>query len=143
MAVSATSGSSANASTAVPNTATTTLNGDTFMKLFTQEISNQNPMEPMKSSDFLNQFAQVSSVQTMSALQSTMNNLSIILNSISASQAQGSAQGLVGRQISYASANGSLQQDTVISVRLTPGQYPQLIIKDGSAIALGALRQVS
>ncbi|MEI6231498.1 MAG: flagellar hook capping FlgD N-terminal domain-containing protein [Planctomycetota bacterium] len=118
------------------------LNGDTFMKLFTQEISNQNPMEPMQSSEFLNQFAQVTSVQTMGALQTTMAGLSSTLKSMLSSQQQSTAAGLVGRQITYSSSTGS-KQGTVDSVRINPGLAPTLILKDGASITLDSLQQVS
>ena len=118
------------------------LNGDTFMKLFTQEISNQNPMEPMQSSEFLNQFAQVTSVQTMGALQTTMTGLTSTLNSILSSQQQSTAEGMVGRQVSYSTSAGP-KQGVVDSVRINPGQAPALILKDGSSISLDSLQQVS
>jgi len=55
-----------------PTEAKSDLNMATFMKLLTAQLANQNPLEPMKDSDFFAQVAQLGQVQGMDSLKSSM-----------------------------------------------------------------------
>jgi flagellar basal-body rod modification protein FlgD len=45
---------------------------DTFMRLLTVQLANQNPLEPMNDRDFFAQMAQLGTVQGMDNLQASM-----------------------------------------------------------------------
>jgi flagellar basal-body rod modification protein FlgD len=45
---------------------------DTFLKLLTTQLSNQDPTSPMKNEDFLAQLAQFSSLEQLMGMQTTM-----------------------------------------------------------------------
>jgi len=66
-----------------PNTTTkenntdNTLGKDDFMNLLIAQISNQNPMEPMKDTDFIAQLAQFSSLEQMQNIASGMEMLAL------------------------------------------------------------------
>ena len=79
---------------------TTEMNAETFMKLFTEQISNQNPMEPMSSADFLNQFSQITSVQSLNQLQHTLTDMKAgIAAAVEALRALREAEALPGGAI--------------------------------------------
>ncbi len=67
----------------LPNTTKTgnntdnTLGKDDFMDLLIAQISNQNPMEPMKDTEFIAQLAQFSSLEQMQNIASGMEMLSL------------------------------------------------------------------
>jgi flagellar basal-body rod modification protein FlgD len=117
------------------------MDADTFMKLFTTQLANQNPMEPQDSADFLNQFSQITSVQTMSDLQKTMgdvkSNLSLLTQLTQAVQ----AQGFLGRSVQYTDAAGTVMTSQVEAVRLADGSA-QLVVNGGKLITIESVRQV-
>lgn len=51
-----------------------TLDGDDFLKLLTVQLSNQNPMEPMKDLDFISQMSSFSSLEQMKSLRESFDN---------------------------------------------------------------------
>lgn len=46
---------------------------DTFMRLLTVQLANQNPLEPMNDRDFFAQMAQLGTVQGVDKLRESMN----------------------------------------------------------------------
>ena len=107
--------SNSNAKTSGPSTG---LDAASFMQLFTTQLANQNPMEPMNSADFLNQFAQITSVQTMNDLSKTLGDVKNSMNSLKAATQFAQAEGLLGRNISYIDSIGALKQDRVDAFRV-------------------------
>jgi flagellar basal-body rod modification protein FlgD len=48
------------------------LGQETFLRLLTEQLQNQDPLDPMKNEDFVAQLAQFSSLEQLVGLQSTM-----------------------------------------------------------------------
>lgn len=78
------------------------LGRDAFLKLFTTQLTNQNPLEPMDNEAFVAQLAQFSSLESMKAMQASIENMSSLLQAekfVSGSnllgRAVGNPQGLV------------------------------------------------
>jgi len=138
--IGSTTGSNA-ASTSKP-APSTGLDAASFMQLFATQLANQNPMEPMNSADFLNQFAQITSVQTMNELSKTMGNVKDSMNSLKSATQLTQAEGLLGRNISYLDATGTLKQDRVDALRISMNGDVQLSVSGGSLVDVSAVRQV-
>ncbi len=51
------------------------LTGDAFLKLFVAQLKYQNPMEPMDSSQMMQQTSQFTQVETMQKLAATQNTI--------------------------------------------------------------------
>jgi len=66
-----------------------TLGQDAFMKMLIAELKNQDPLNPMEGKDFAVQLAQFSSLQQLSNLNTTMNNLPAYLQAFSNAQMAG------------------------------------------------------
>lgn len=56
------------------------LGRDAFLKLFTTQLTNQNPLEPMDNEAFVSQLAQFSSLESMKAMQTGMENVAAAIN---------------------------------------------------------------
>ncbi len=56
-----------------PMPAKSELDMETFMRLLTVQLANQNPLEPMNDRDFFAQMAQLGQVQGLDKLQSSMD----------------------------------------------------------------------
>lgn len=99
------------------NTATDDLGRDAFLQLFTTQLKNQNPLDPMGNEAFVAQLAQFSSLESMKSMESTMNE---VANLIRDEKFVGGAN-LLGKKISLQngqivggngkSATGEIQLD--------------------------------
>jgi len=67
---------------------------DTFLKVLAAQVKSQNPLEPMKDTEFIGQMAQFSSLEQITSLNANMKALNLTTQ-----LSQGAA--LVGRQVSY------------------------------------------
>lgn len=80
---------------------------ENFLKLLTAQIENQDPLQPMESTEFVSQLAQLTQVEQ--SIQTNSN-----LEAITASMAQNSAKidlGLLGHEVVIASDKLSLGPD--------------------------------
>ena len=53
----------------------TELDRDAFLKLFTTQLKNQNPLDPMENEAFVAQLAQFSSLEAMTGVRSSMDSM--------------------------------------------------------------------
>ena len=62
-------------SVAQPATGQQELDRTAFLSLLLTQLSNQDPLEPMKDEDFIAQLAQFSSLERLEEISSSMNRL--------------------------------------------------------------------
>ncbi|MGI9463639.1 MAG: flagellar hook assembly protein FlgD [Aestuariivirgaceae bacterium] len=102
------------------------LDYDNFLQLLVTQMQNQDPLNPMDSTEYTAQLAQFSNVE-----QSIQTNQK--LDSLMASFALGQADSLIGRTVT--SADGTVSGE-VEAVNITSsGSVAQL--KDGTRLQLG------
>jgi flagellar basal-body rod modification protein FlgD len=90
------------------------LGRDAFMKLMLAQMRNQDPLEPMKNSEFLAQLAQFNALEEM-------KNLNESFNTLMESQQMLQASMLIGKQVSGLGADGDAVSGVVSSVRSSGG----------------------
>jgi flagellar basal-body rod modification protein FlgD len=88
---------------------------DTFLKVLAAQVRSQNPLEPMKDTEFIGQMAQFSSLEQITGLNKTMQAFNLT-NQLT----QGAA--LVGRQVTY------LPEGTDVPVT---GTVERMVIENG------------
>ena len=119
-------------SNSIDQTTTTSSNGvdyNTFLQLLIAEMKNQDPTNPMDTSQYMSQFAQLSTVEQ--AMQ-TNSKLDALLSSQSLSQ----ANGLIGKTVSFTDATGASFSGKVVSVAInSDGSIATL--QDGTKVAVG------
>jgi flagellar basal-body rod modification protein FlgD len=126
-ATDSTSKSSATNST--QNTASNTVDYNTFLQLLVAEMKNQDPTNPMDTSQYMSQFAQLSTVEQ--AMQ-TNSKLDALLSSQSLSQ----ANGLIGKTVSFTDATGATFSGKVVSISINnDGSIATL--ENGTKVAVG------
>jgi len=76
----------------------TDLGKDEFLQILAMQLANQDPLEPMKDTDFIAQMAQFSSLEQMQALNAEFANFSASMNSAK-------AYNLIGKDV-YAEVAG-------------------------------------
>ncbi|MBW7972135.1 flagellar hook assembly protein FlgD [Bradyrhizobium sp. BR 10289] len=127
---SATDSTSKSNSTNTSNsTSSTGVDYNTFLQLLIAEMKNQDPTNPMDTSQYMSQFAQLSSVEQ--AMQ-TNNKLDSLLSSQSLSQ----ADALIGKTVSFTDSTGATFSGKVTSIAInSDGSIATLA--DGTKVAVG------
>ena len=118
--------------TSTSSTTTTSSNGvdyNTFLQLLIAEMKNQDPTNPMDTSQYMSQFAQLSSVEQ--AMQTNTK-----LDSLLSSQALSQADGLIGKTVSFTDSTGATFSGKVASISInSDGSIATL--ENGTKVAVG------
>ena len=116
-------------SSATSSTTTSGVDYNTFLQLLVAEMKNQDPTNPMDTSQYMSQFAQLSTVEQ--AMQ-TNSKLDALLSSQSLSQ----ADGLIGKTVSFTDSTGASFSGKVVSISInTDGSIATL--EDGTKVGVG------
>src|SRR4051794_37521186 len=86
------------------------LGQDAFLKLMMAQMQNQDPLAPTDSSQMMSQLAQFTSVEQLTKLSSGLSSLQL-------SQDFAGSVALIGRTVSYRTAEGKEATGVVGSVR--------------------------
>jgi len=103
-------------------------NFEMFLTLLTEQMKAQDPLNPLDSTEFVNQLVNFSSVEQ--EIRANQNLESLI--SIQAASAQGAAVGFIGREATVASPSGSLTDGSAEWTYIMPedSQGTLITIKD-------------
>lgn len=101
------------------------LGKEAFLKLLITQLRSQNPLEPVKDTDFIAQLAQFSTLEQMQNLNAGLETLAAASKSSVLQGLVGYAVSLIGKEVVY--QDEGEQQGTVESVRIESG-IPQLVI---------------
>lgn len=114
---------------AKPTKATTDIfSSEGFLKLLAAQISAQNPLEPMKDTEFVAQMAQFSQLEQTTNLAKNIEALTL-----SGQLAQGAS--LIGRTVTYQPADGSAPVTGVVgSLTVGAGGRSMSLIVNGVAV---------
>jgi flagellar basal-body rod modification protein FlgD len=123
-----TSGTSSTASTS-STTSSNSVDYNTFLQLLIAEMKNQDPTNPMDTSQYMSQFAQLSTVE-----QATLTNSK--LDSLLSSQALAQADGLIGRNVSFTDSTGATFTGKIASVSIN-SNGSVATFEDGTKVAVG------
>ena len=77
------------------------LGADDFMKLLTTQLTSQDPMNPMKDTEFISQMANFTSLEQMRALSSSFSTFT-------SDQKMSAAPAFLGRQVTVSDAAGDV-----------------------------------
>ncbi len=89
--------------------ATLTDNFDTFLTLLTAQLQNQDPLEPVDSTEFTNQLVKFSGVEQQIETNAALANLI----AITASSTAASLSGYLGQTVEVQSATGELTENGI------------------------------
>lgn len=106
------------------------LDPDDFLKLLVAELQNQDPMEPMKNAEMMQQVGQIREIAATDKLTSTLDRISDGQNIATASS-------MIGRQVQAMTDEGDVVFGVVRSIQIIPGdngRQLQLKIDTGEEI---------
>lgn len=81
------------------------LDKDAFLKLFIEQLKNQDPMNPQDSSEFMSQMAQFSMLEQLTNIN---EGITEGMSQLILSQEMTEASGLLGKQVSVEATDGSV-----------------------------------
>ena len=113
MNVSAVNGGNETNYTAAANQALRETNSelgkDAFLKILIAQLSNQDPLDPLKDKDFIAQMAQFSTLEQMTNMNKSIEQMNAVT--------KGSAVNYIGRVVEYLDDEGLSTYGTVAYVR--------------------------
>ena len=129
---SATDTTSTNSTSSTSSSSTPSSSGvdyNTFLQLLIAEMKNQDPTNPTDTSQYMSQFAQLSTVEQ--AMQTNTK-----LDSLLSSQSLSQADGLIGKNVSFTDSTGASFSGKVVSVAIN-GDGSIATLQDGTKVAVG------
>lgn len=105
-----------------------------FLKLLTEQLKNQSPLEPVDNASFMNQMASYSSMQEQQDLNKNMMSLLDYQGLLARMQGLSQGSSLLGKQVSYHDEAGTEQNDTVKSVYVADNGEVHLKLTAGNDI---------
>ena len=124
-----TTGNASSSNSSSSTTSSSSVDYNTFLQLLIAQMKNQDPTNPMDTSEYMSQFDQLSTVEQ--AMQ-TNSKLDALLSSQSLSQ----ANGLIGKTVSFTDSTGASFSGKVVSVSInSDGSIATL--QDGTKVAVG------
>jgi flagellar basal-body rod modification protein FlgD len=121
---------SAATSATTPPTSGNTVDYNTFLQLLIAEMKNQDPTNPTDTSQYMSQFAQMSTVEQ--GVQ-TNQKLDALLSSSALSQ----ADGLIGRTATFTDTTGATVSGKIASVSIN-SNGAVATFEDGTMFPVGA-----
>jgi len=115
-----------NTSSSTSSTSTTSETSDMFMELLIAQLQNQDPTDPTDTSEYMNQIATLTQVETTLALSDSLDELS---TQLSTSQKALQASSLVGQNVYVQSdtvsmdAGGSIEGAYMLDTSATDVRY--------------------
>jgi flagellar hook assembly protein FlgD len=126
---------SAAASTSANATTVKGLTSDDFLKLMIQQLQQQDPLNPTDSNQLLTQMAQISSLQSNTQLQQTLQATAL-------QQSIGAAGNLIGKMVNGLDDSGNARQGLVTSVKIADKKV-RLELDTGADLAMENVTQVA
>lgn len=107
-----------------------------FLQLLIQQITNQDPLDPMGNQELLDQIATIREIEMSTSLTSTLQTLSD-------QQRFGSASMLIGRYVTGSSgADGQAVGGVVERIRMDAGGQAVLQLADGTLLGLDQVQSI-
>jgi len=120
--------------TAIENT----LDKDDFLKILVEQLSNQDPTNPMEDKEFIAQMAQFSTLEQMTNMSQGFDKLASNINSISSLLAVGQALNVLGHEVEVVSGESTI---TGKVEEIVGTEFPQVMV-NGRFYDLGSVIKV-
>ena len=113
-----------------------TLNQTDFLKLLVAQLSAQDPMNPVSSTDFASQMAQFSTLQATQTMQTD-------LASVQSGLALLEAGSLLGKTVNIQNPNGQTVSGVVSAVQYQSGSAAPSVVVNGQTYSLSQVSSVA
>ena len=87
------------------------LDKEAFLQLLVAQLQHQDPLEPQDNGEFIAQMAQFSSLEQMSNMTKSMDNITTVLNNIDTSVLVGQLSGMIGKGVEWLNTESSADEN--------------------------------
>jgi flagellar basal-body rod modification protein FlgD len=120
-----------------------TFGDNPFLRLLTEQLRNQTPLEPVDNESFMNQMASYSSMQQQSELNQNMLALLDFQGLLARMQGLSQGSALLGKEISYEDPTGGTVTGVVESVYVAEDGEVRLRLAGGNDISLREVTSIA
>lgn len=122
--------------TSVLSTSKASYGDNPFLKLLTEQLKNQTPLEPVDNESFMNQMASYTTMQEQRDLNGNMLKLLDYQGVLARAQGLSQGSALLGKEINYADADGNTASGTVQSIYVAETGDVRLKLEGGKEVDL-------
>ncbi|GAB1398677.1 flagellar hook assembly protein FlgD [Aminivibrio sp.] len=97
------------------------LGKDAFLKILIAQLSNQDPLDPLKDKDFIAQMAQFSTLEQMTNMSTSIEQMNAL--------SRGAAVSYIGRTVEYENEDGLSEYGKIAYLRFEKGGT--ILVTDG------------
>lgn len=128
--------STTSSGTGVLSTSNAKFGDNPFLKLLTEQLKNQTPLEPVDNESFMNQMASYTSMQEQRDLNSNMLKLLDYQGVLARAQGLSQGSALLGKEVTFAGEGGETSTGTVDSIYVAESGDVRLKLTDGKEVDL-------
>lgn len=128
--------STTSSGTGVMSTSSASFGDNPFLKLLTEQLRNQTPLEPVDNESFMNQMASYTSMQEQRDLNSNMLKLLDYQGVLARAQGLSQGSALLGKEVTFATEDGKTKSGTVDSIYVAESGDVRLKLTDGKEVDL-------
>lgn len=128
--------STTSSGTGVMSTSSASFGDNPFLKLLTEQLKNQTPLEPVDNESFMNQMASYTSMQEQRDLNSNMLKLLDYQGVLARAQGLSQGSALLGKEVTFAAEGGATSSGTVDSIYVAESGDVRLKLTDGKDVDL-------
>ena len=122
--------------TSVLSTSKASMGDNPFLKLLTEQLKNQTPLEPVDNESFMNQMASYTTMQEQRDLNSNMLKLLDYQGVLARAQGLSQGSALLGKEVTFAGEGGETSTGTVDSIYVAESGDVRLKLTDGKEVDL-------
>ncbi|MBL8723966.1 MAG: hypothetical protein JNK49_07965 [Planctomycetes bacterium] len=122
--------------TGVLSTGQASFGDNAFLKLLTEQLRNQTPLEPVDNAAFMNQMASYTTMQEQRDLNGNMLKLLDYQGVLARMQGLGQGSALLGKEVTYLNDEGKAATGTVASVYVAESGDVRLKLGNGADVEM-------
>jgi flagellar basal-body rod modification protein FlgD len=122
--------------TGVLSTGQASFGDNAFLKLLTEQLRNQTPLEPVDNAAFMNQMASYTTMQEQRDLNGNMLKLLDYQGVLARMQGLGQGSALLGKEVTYLNDEGKAASGTVASVYVAESGDVRLKLGNGADVEM-------
>lgn len=122
--------------TGVLSTGQASFGDNAFLKLLTEQLRNQTPLEPVDNAAFMNQMASYTTMQEQRDLNGNMMKLLDYQGVLARMQGLGQGSALLGKEVTYLNDEGKAATGTVASVYVAESGDVRLKLGNGADVEM-------